>query len=124
MSRIQITKCEAEVMDVVWDRQSVTVNDVLDAIDRDLAYTTVLTTMRILEEKGIVRRGKKISRAYTYSPAVTREEVRLGMIHELSDRLFGGSIQSLVLSLLNSDSISPEDLKAVQNAANQAERRQ
>lgn len=123
MNRIQITKCEAEVMDVVWSQQSVTVNDVIEAIDRDLAYTTILTTMRILEEKGIVRRGKKISRAYTYSPAVSREEVRQGMLHELTDRLFGGSIQSLVLSLLDSDSVSPDDIAAVKAAAEKAERR-
>ncbi|MCA9139410.1 MAG: BlaI/MecI/CopY family transcriptional regulator [Planctomycetales bacterium] len=123
MSRTQITKCEAEVMDIVWDRGSVTINDVLEAIDRDLAYTTVLTTMRILEDKGIVRRGEKISRAYTYTPAVTREEVRLGMLHELTDRLFGGSVQSLVLSLLDSDSVSPADIAAVKRAADQAERR-
>lgn len=124
MPRTQITKCEAEVMDVVWDRGSVTVNDVVEAIDRDLAYTTVLTTMRILEDKEIVKRGKKISRAYTYTPAVSREEVRLGMLHELTDRLFGGSVQSLVLSLLDSDSISPKDIAAVKHAAAQAELRQ
>ncbi|MDV6029875.1 MAG: BlaI/MecI/CopY family transcriptional regulator [Phycisphaera sp. RhM] len=122
LSRTQITKCEAEVMDVVWERERVTVNDVVDAIDRDLAYTTVMTTLRILEEKGIVRRGEKVGRAYTYSAAVTREEVRHGMIHELTDRLFGGSVQSLVLSLLNSDSVSPEDIVAVKKAAAKAER--
>lgn len=110
-------------MDVVWDRESVTVNDVVEAIDRDLAYTTDMTTMRILEEKGIVRRGQKEGRAYTYSAAVTREEVRHGMIHELTDRLFGGSVQSLVLSLLNSEEVSPEDIAAVKQAAAKAERR-
>jgi predicted transcriptional regulator len=123
MTQRHITKCEAEVMEVVWDRQRVTVADVVEAIDRDLAYTTVLTTMRILEEKGIVRRGEKAGRAHTYLAAVTRDEVRKGMIHELTNQLFGGSVRSLVLSLIDSDDITPEDIAAVKKAAARAERR-
>tara|TARA_R110002072_G_scaffold303004_1_gene491210 strand:+ start:5294 stop:5626 length:333 start_codon:yes stop_codon:yes gene_type:complete len=105
-------------MDVVWDKGSVTVNDVVESIDRDLAYTTVLTTMKILEDKKIVRRGNKIGRAFTYKPRVSREEVREGMIKSLADQLFGGSTRSLVLSLLQSDSVSDDDIAAVKKAAN------
>ncbi|TWT71473.1 BlaI/MecI/CopY family transcriptional regulator [Crateriforma conspicua] len=114
---VELTKCEAEVMDVVWDRGSVTVNDVVESIGRDLAYTTVLTTMKILEDKKIVRRGKKIGRAFTYQPKVSREQVREGMIKSLADQLFGGSTRSLVLSLLQSDSVSADDIAAVRKAA-------
>lgn len=114
---VELTKCEAEVMDVVWDKGSVTVNDVVESIDRDLAYTTVLTTMKILEDKKIVRRGPKIGRAFTYKPKVSREEVREGMIKSLADQLFGGSTRSLVLSLLQSDAVSAEDIEAVKKAA-------
>ena len=114
---VELTKCEAEVMDIVWDKGSVTVGDVVEAIDRDLAYTTVLTTMKILEDKKIVRRGKKIGRAFTYKPKVTREAVREGMIKSLADQLFGGSTRSLVLSLLQSDAVSAEDIAAVREAA-------
>ena len=114
---VELTKCEAEVMDVVWDKGSVTVGAVVEAIDRDLAYTTVLTTMKILEGKKIVRRGKKIGRAFTYKPKVTREAVREGMIKSLADQLFGGSTRSLVLSLLQSDAVSAEDIAAVREAA-------
>lgn len=121
MTRIHLTKCEAEVMDVVWARQSVTVNDVVDAISRELAYTTVLTTLRILEDKGIVRRGEKSGRAHTYVANVSRDVVRLGMLRELTDQLFGGSVRSLVLSLLNSDTVSADDLAAVRQAADEAE---
>ncbi len=114
---VELTKCEAEVMDVVWDLGSVTVNDVVESIDRDLAYTTVLTTMKILEDKKIVRRGAKIGRAFTYKPKVSREEVRKGMIKSLADQLFGGSTRLLVLSLLQSDAVSADDIEAVRNAA-------
>ena len=114
---VELTKCEAEVMEAVWDKDSVTVNDVVESIDRDLAYTTVLTTMKILEDKKIVRRGKKIGRAFTYKPKVSREEVRENMIKSLADQLFGGSVRSLVLNLLESDAVSPEDIEAVKKAA-------
>ncbi|WDQ15566.1 BlaI/MecI/CopY family transcriptional regulator [Rhodopirellula sp. P2] len=114
---IELTKCEAEVMGVVWDKECVTVNDVVEAIQRDLAYTTVLTTMKILEDKNIVRRGKKIGRAFTYTAKVSRDEVREGMLKSLAEQLFGGSTRSLVLSLLQSDAVSADDLQAVKDAA-------
>ncbi|SMP65454.1 Predicted transcriptional regulator [Neorhodopirellula lusitana] len=114
---VELTKCEAEVMDIVWNKESVTVNDVVNSIDRDLAYTTVLTTMKILEDKNVVRRGKKIGRAYTYTPKVSREDVRKGMLKSLADQLFGGSTRSLVLSLLQSDAVSADDIDAVKKAA-------
>lgn len=111
-------------MDIVWRREIVTVAEVVEGIDRNLAYTTVLTTIRILEDKGIVHRGAKIGRANTYMASVTRDEVRQGMIRELSDQLFGGSIKSLVLSLINSEQITTDDLEAVRRAAAEAEKSQ
>lgn len=119
---VELTKCEAEVMDVVWDRESVTVGDVVEAIDRDLAYTTVMTTLKILEDKKIVRRGKKIGRAFTYSAKVSRQQVRQGMLKSLTDQLFGGSARSLVLSLLESEAVSAEDIDAVKEAAARLEK--
>ncbi|WP_146522060.1 BlaI/MecI/CopY family transcriptional regulator [Stieleria varia] len=117
----ELTRCEAEVMDVVWGQGQVTVGDVVDAIDRDLAYTTVLTTLRILEDKGIVCRGEKIGRANTYVASVSRECVRDGMLKSFVDTMFGGSTRSLVLSLLHSSHVSAEDIKAVRSAAESLE---
>jgi BlaI family transcriptional regulator, penicillinase repressor len=73
--------------------------------------------MKILEDKNIVRRGKKIGRAFTYQPKVSRDDVRKGMIKSLADQLFGGSMRSLVLSLLQSDAVSADDIAAVKKAA-------
>lgn len=114
---VELTKCEAEVMDIVWEKECVTVHDVVDAIDRNLAYTTVLTTMKILEDKRIVRRGDKVGRAFTYMARVSRDQVREGMLKSLADQLFGGSTRSLVLSLLQSDAVSADDIEAVKKAA-------
>ncbi len=119
---IELTKCEAEVMEVVWEQQSVTVNDVVAALDRDLAYTTVMTTLKILEDKNIVRRGDKVGRAYSYSANVSRDQVREGMLKSLADQLFGGSIRSLVLNLIESDAVSKADIEAVRKAAAKLEK--
>ncbi|MGB7345613.1 MAG: BlaI/MecI/CopY family transcriptional regulator [Pirellulaceae bacterium] len=121
-SRVELTKCETEVMDIVWSKECVTVSDVVDAMDRDLAYTTVMTTFKILEEKRVIKRGKKIGRAFTYKPLISRDQVREGMLKSLADQLFGGSTRSLVLSLINSNAVSPADIEAVKKAAAKLER--
>jgi len=120
-SNLELTKCETEVMDVVWHRQPVTVSNVVETIERKLAYTTVLTTMKILEEKGILCRGEKIGRAHTYTARVTREEVRVGMLRSLANQLFGGSALSLVLSLVKSEAVSANDIEEVMKAAERLE---
>lgn len=121
-TNVELTKCEAEVMEIVWEQQCVTVNDVVAAIDRELAYTTVMTTMKILEDKGILRRGEKVGRAYSYVANVSRDQVREGMLKSLADQLFGGSIRSLVLNLIESDAVSKDDIEAVREAAAKLEK--
>jgi predicted transcriptional regulator len=120
---VELTKCEAEVMAVVWEQGTVTVSDVVNTLERDLAYTTVLTTLKILEEKNIVRRGDKIGRAYTYLPNVTQDEVQQSMLRRLTEQLFGGSARSLVLSMIQSNAVSEADLKAIRKAADDLEQR-
>ena len=82
-----------------------------------IARMPVMTTLKILEDKRIVRRGKKLGRAFTYTARVSREQVCEGMLKSLADQLFRGSARSLVLSLLESDAVSPEDINAVKKAA-------
>jgi predicted transcriptional regulator len=118
----QLTPCELEVMDIVWDRGRVTVQDVVDAIGRNLAYTTVMTTLRILEEKGVVERCGKQSRAFVYQSRVSREAVRHTMASELSRNLFGGSLARMVLSLIDSSSVSPEEVSELRAAIHRLER--
>ena len=119
--QLELTKCESEVMDIVWAQNSVTVHDVVAALDRDLAYTTVMTTLKILEDKNFVRRGSKVGRAYTYEPVVSRDQVRRGMLQSLTDQLFGGSPLSLVLSLVESRAVTEQDIEAIRNAVRATE---
>jgi predicted transcriptional regulator len=116
METSQLTRCEAEVMEVVWTRKAATVQDVVDSIRRPLAYTTVMTTLKILEDKGFVERGEKRIRAYVYRPIVSRESVRRHMAFDLAERLFGGSVKSLVLSLVHTEQITSHDLAELRAA--------
>ena len=121
MSEYHLTKCEMEVMDVVWRLGRATVQDVVDGLERPLAYTTVMTTLRILRSKRGVVRAEKQGRAYVYEPIVSREEVSRSMSLELKERLFGGSAKSLVLNLLQGERLTKEDIEELKRAIEELE---
>lgn len=124
MQNYHLTKCELEVMNVVWDKGAASVQDVVDSLERPLAYTTVMTTLKILDEKrGAVRKTKQ-GRAYIYEPAVAREDVRRSMAGELTETLFSGSLKSLVLSLMDPKSVSDTDVQELKAAIAELERTQ
>jgi BlaI family penicillinase repressor len=116
MRKTTLTPCEAEVMNVVWSQDSVTVQDVVTAIPRPLAYTTVMTTLKILEEKGYIARGKKRGRAYTYDALVSCESASSTTASEMANRFFDGSVKSMVLSLIKDQQITAEDLAELRHA--------
>jgi BlaI family transcriptional regulator, penicillinase repressor len=121
MRKLSLTSCEAEVMNVVWARNAVTVQDVVDAIPRQLAYTTVMTTLKILEEKGFVERGEKRGRAFVYRPLVSCESASRTTVSEMANRFFDGSVKSMVLSLIKTKQITPEDLAELRAAIDSLE---
>jgi predicted transcriptional regulator len=117
-----LTACEAEVMNVVWSQQAVTVQDVVDGIQRPLAYTTVMTTMKILDEKGYIVRGEKRGRAYVYRAAITCESASRNTAREMANRFFDGSVKSMVLNLIKSQQITTDDLAELRDAIDSLER--
>jgi predicted transcriptional regulator len=119
-----LTACEAEIMDVIWQRDSITVQEIVDELERPLAYTTVLTMVRILEEKGFVARTEKRGRAFVYKPVVSRKSVRTTMSRNLVDLIFGGSTKSLVLSLVEDRSLSRDELTELRGLIDDLERDQ
>jgi predicted transcriptional regulator len=121
MSKLSLTACEAEAMSVVWAKQRVTVQDVVDSIPRPLAYTTVMTTLKILEEKGFISRGEKRGRAYVYLPLVSCESASRKTLSEISHRFFDGSVKSMVLSLLKTEQITAKDLAELRMAIDSLE---
>jgi predicted transcriptional regulator len=111
-----LTEAELRLMDVLWETGAATVAEVAEALPKDLnlAYNTVLTTMRILENKGYVKHRKpKQGRAFLYRPAVTRELASRSALRYLLDRFFGNSAEALVLNLLGDESLSEEELHRI-----------
>ena len=109
----QLTPLELEIMHVLWEMGPVNVQTVQQHLERELAYTTVQTMLNILHKKGKVKRTLK-DRAYFYKPAVSRSHVTTQHITDIVDRLFGGSAESLVMSLVETKRLTPKKLAQLQ----------
>jgi BlaI family penicillinase repressor len=116
-----LTSAEAEVMNIIWDHTTTSVADIVERLPRELAYTTVMTTIRILENKGFVVQCGKRGRAFLYRAVVDRDAAQGSMSLEVANRLFGGSIKSLVLNLVQGETISADDLAEVKRLIEEIE---
>lgn len=121
MSKYQLTRCELEVMDVVWNRGRATVQEVCDGLERPLAYTTVMTTLKILESKRKVLRRVKVGRAFVYEPVVGRDAVCRSVVDDLKQRLVRGSVKSLVLNLIEDPSMTAGEIAEIKAAIERLE---
>ncbi len=101
-------------MKVVWERDSASVRDVYEALleRRKVAYTTVMTMMKILEQKGYLKK-KLADRAYIYRPAQPKRQVIGDMVREFVNRVFNGSAEPLLVHLVDDHQLSPEDLEEI-----------
>jgi predicted transcriptional regulator len=103
-------------MDVIWEKGSATVADVAEALPKSLglAYNTVLTTLRILEEKGYLRHTRaEDARAFTYSAVVGRDEAGRNAVRYLVSRFFRNSPELLVLNLLEDEKLDTQELQRI-----------
>lgn len=118
-----LTEAELRVIRVVWDLGEATVNDVMSALPEDinLAYNTVLTTMRILEQKGYVDHVKK-GRAHIYRPRISREQARKKAVRHMVRNLFDDSAEQLMLSLLADESLDPEEIERLKKLIRESEK--
>ncbi|MGJ5818972.1 BlaI/MecI/CopY family transcriptional regulator [Paludibaculum fermentans] len=107
-----LTEAELRLMDVIWDRGPCTVSDVAEALkELGLAYNTVLTTMRILEDKGFLLHVKPVEgRAFVYEPLVGRDEAGRHAVRYLVSRFFRNSPELLVLNVLNDEDLTAREL--------------
>jgi predicted transcriptional regulator len=104
-----LTKLELRIMQVIWRCGASTVSAVQAEIDPPLAYTTVQTMLNILERKGKLKRQLQ-GRAYVYSAKVTEGKALGQGVRDLVDRMFGGSSEELVMSLLKNRQIDAKRL--------------
>jgi BlaI family transcriptional regulator, penicillinase repressor len=107
----RFTERELDVMAVLWSLGEATVADVQARMPDELAYTTVLTVLRTLEEKGHVGHREGGGRAYVYRPLVEREEAGSSALVRLVDRLFAGSPELLLTQLVRERDLSDEELE-------------
>lgn len=109
-----LTPQELEIMKLVWERQHATVRDVYEALRerRKVAYTTVMTVMNILEQKGYLKK-RRVDRAFLYRPARPRKQVVREMVRDFVDRVFSGSAQPLVVHLVEDRRLSEKELREI-----------
>ena len=108
-SEAVLTKLELELMQVIWRLGSGTVGAVQAELTRPLAYTTVQTMLNILERKGKLRRQLR-GRAYVYSARVSKAKAVSNSVRDFINRMFGGSSEELVMSLLKNGEIDAKRL--------------
>jgi len=108
----RLTPLELEIMQVLWETGAANVQTVQQRLKRELAYTTVQTMLNILHRKGKVKRTLK-DRAYFYKPAVSRSQVVRHAVSDLVEHLFGGSVESLVMSLVETKHLTPQKLARI-----------
>ena len=115
-----LTDAELRLMEVLWDLGPSTVSGVVAALGTELAYSTVLTTLRILENKGYVRHTKE-GRAFIYATVVGRDEARDRAITHLLRRFFENSPELLMLNLVDNKKIDGEQLKRLRKRIEEKE---
>lgn len=118
----RLTEGELEIMQVIWDKKTCTVRQVYEALRerKQVAYTTVMTMMKILEEKGHLTRERR-DRAYLYRPAQPKSRVISKLVNDFLVRVFEGSAKPLVLNLVREKKLSDKDLEEISRIIKQQE---
>ena len=114
MGEVVFTDRELDIMGVLWEHGPSTVADVRERIRDDLAYTTVLTLLRTLEEKGHVRHEAE-GRAYRYHARVERGEARVSAVDRITRKLFSGSTETLLTHLVSDQALSDDQLQRIRD---------
>ena len=109
-----LTEQELEIMKIVWQRERATVRDVYEELleRRKIAYTTVMTMMKILAHKKYLRKSQE-DRAYVYQPTKPKNQVIKGMVREFVNRVFNGSAEPLLVHLMEDRKLSSKDLEEI-----------
>jgi len=108
----RIGDVEMEILQIVWSRGEATVQDVLDEIlrKRRVAYTSVMTMMRNLSEKGLLKHRSE-GRSYVYSAAVNPRTIKRRLLRDTVDKVFGGSSVELIQNLVDTEKLSEEEVR-------------
>ena len=117
-----LTPLELQIMNVLWDHGASTVAEVQPRLAGDLAYTTVMTMLNVLLRKRKVKRIQE-GRAFRYRPIVTRQRATGSAVEDLVKRMFGGSTEALLMTLVETRGIGSKDLERLSRIVAEAERK-
>jgi BlaI family transcriptional regulator, penicillinase repressor len=117
-----LTPQELAIMKIVWRLEDATVRDVYETMreKRDVAYTTVMTMMRILEDKGYLKKTM-VDRAHLYKPTKPRQQVLGGMVKDFVERVFDGAPASLLVHLAKDNKLSEKQKRLVRQLIDEME---
>jgi predicted transcriptional regulator len=110
-----LTEAELRIMKLLWRRGDSAVSDLVAAMPDTLAYNSVLTTIRILEQKGYVRHRQE-GRAFIYCACVAEDDAGRVEVRHVLQRFFGNSREKLLLSLIGDEEITPAELERLRDA--------
>ncbi len=113
-----LTEQELEIMKIVWELDRATVRDVYETIlkQRHIAYTTVMTMLKILEGKGYLKKTQE-DRAYVYRPSEPKQNVIRGMVSDFVNRVFNGSAEPLLVHLVAEEGLTEKELAEIAKLA-------
>jgi predicted transcriptional regulator len=106
------TAAEVDILAVLWRLGPATVREVHDELGKDCGYNTTLTQMRLMTEKGLLRRSERF-RNHVYEPAVLREQMQQRIAGDLMQRVFGGSAKGLILGALGAKPVAAGELAEI-----------
>ena len=117
-----LTPQELAIMKVIWDLEQATVRDVYETLreQRQIAYTTVMTMMKILETKGYLKRTQ-VDRAFVYRPSRPRQQVVGAMVRDFVERVFDGAAGGLLLHLAKDGRLTKEDRRQIRRVIDETE---
>src|ERR1041385_1130195 len=116
-----LTEQELEIMKVIWQRETATVRQVYETLleRRRIAYTTVMTMMNILEQKGYLKKHRE-DRAYVYQPSQPQQQVIRSMVREFVNRVFNGSAEPVLVHLVEDQHLTEKDLEEIRRTIKSA----
>ncbi|MFA8343580.1 MAG: BlaI/MecI/CopY family transcriptional regulator [Rhodothermaceae bacterium] len=121
--KIKPTESEIEILKILWDKESATVKEVNEILNKikPVGYTTTLKLMQIMHEKGILSRTQS-GRSHIYTPEIEEKETRKFMMNKLMDTLFGGSAKEMVMQALGNHKPSKEELDEIRSLIDKMEK--
>jgi predicted transcriptional regulator len=121
---VNLGELELEVLDVLWEKKVATVKDILDelALRREIAYTTVMTVMTRLSDKGILKRHQA-GRTYVYKPRLSRHEIAHSFMDRIKDKIFRGNLEGIMSYMITCETLTLDDLDHLRDLIREKEQK-